>query len=176
MPEAGEEQTQAPKESASKTRMIIWIGIILAFVLIVGVFARMLIFPPGPQLPQVSENENPAEESPAPASEPGKYAELGDFLTNLAAPDDDFFISVEISVEIDPTSTKNQDKVLQEIENRSIEIKQIVEEVLRSRNREHLAEEEGREGMRKEIVRKINSVLTTGKIKNAYTYSMITSS
>jgi len=163
----GEENQEAPAKS--KSRLIIWICVAIAFVVIVGVFAKTVLFP-------AARTQEPI---PIPSAvgdnEPGPIIEVGDFLTNLAKPDEEILISVKIAVELDvKVDSKEAIALMQEIEARSIELRQVVEEVLRKRNREDLATESGRDGMRKEIERKVNARLRKGQIRRVLTNNMIT--
>jgi flagellar basal body-associated protein FliL len=168
MAEEGQEKSPQKKSSGRK---FIWIGVGLVFVVIVLVAGKYIIF--GVGNPEVSIPEDP-KRSTVTTSEPGEQVVIGEFLSNLAKPDEELYISVTVAVEIDAEpGTSESEAVKSELEARSIEIKQVVEEVLRSRNREDLETQTGVEGMRQEILRKINNRLQKGEIRQVLTYNMI---
>jgi flagellar basal body-associated protein FliL len=80
--------------------------------------------------------------------EPGPIVEIGDFLTHLAKPDEDSFISIKVAAELNAVQgSRESADISAELASRDIELKQIVEEILRTRNRESLSGESGLEGV-----------------------------
>ena len=76
--------------------------------------------------------------------EPGPIVEVGEFLTNLAKPDEDAYISVKVAVELDAEPDSEEATMLMtEMTTREIEFRSVIEEVLRTRNREMLSGESG---------------------------------
>lgn len=169
MPGEEEVKQQAP-QAKPKSRLIIWICIGLAFVAIVAVFVRFLFFQPVRDPLSGTGVTAPSTV----ITEPGEIIELGDFLTNLSRPDEETYISVRVAVELDARpGSREATQLSAELKSRSLELKQVVEEVLRSRNREDLATETGLEGMRQEILRKTNARLQRGKVRKVLTYNLL---
>lgn len=163
---ANEEEAKQP-QAKSKTRGIILAFVGLAFLLIGAAFVKTFLFP-------AREEPIPGAPSHATSSELGEVIEMGDFLTNLAKPNEQTYISVRVAVELEAKiGSKEANETKAEIEHRKIELKQVVEEVLRSRNREDLSTETGVEGMRQEILRKINAQLYKGRVKKVMVYNML---
>jgi flagellar basal body-associated protein FliL len=161
---------ETPKETPkSKSRIVIWACVFLAFVAIFGVFVKFMFFPEKPEPITGTSSEIEVQE-------PGPVVEIGDFLTNLAKPNEDSFISIKVAAELDaaPGSKQSAD-IAAELASRDIELKQIIEEILRARNRESLTGESGLEGVRSEILRNITARLQKGKIRKIMTYNMIIS-
>ncbi len=161
---------ETPKETPkSKSRIVIWVCVFLAFVAIFGVFVKFMFFPEKPE--PITGTPSAIE-----IQEPGPVVEIGDFLTNLAKPDEDSFISIKVAAELDVTpGSKESAELTAELTSRDIELKQIIEEILRERNRESLTGESGLDGVRSEILRKVNARLQKGQIRKIMTYNMIIS-
>lgn len=161
---------ETPKETPkSKSRIVIWACIFLAFAAVFGVFVKFMFFSRKPEPITGAPSENQIQA-------PGPIMEIGDFLTNLAKPNEDSFISIKVAAELDAApGSKEAASISAEVASREIELKQIIEEILRGRNRESLAGESGLEGVRSEILRKVNARLQSGKIRKILTYNMIIS-
>ncbi len=163
----GESGDKAPAKS--KTRIIIWICLGVAFVAIGFTFVNVLPFSPG----------TPSVEVEQPPQGPGAYIPLGsnngEFITNLAPPDDVMVISVTIKVELeaDQADTKLTEKLTQELEAKDALMQNIVEEVLRTKTKKDLSSLEGVDGMKKEILRKVNANMTEGKARRVLLNSLI---
>ena len=169
---AGEEETQDKPRPAgvSRSRIIILACVGLAFVVVVAVFLKTLMFPnaagPGGMGIQAGNSSTLAE--------PGEVLQMWEILTNLAKPDQDIYISVKVAVELDAAADSREARDLsRELNARKIEFKQIIEEVFQSRTRDDLSSETGREGTRQEILRKINARLHRGKLRKILTTDML---
>jgi flagellar basal body-associated protein FliL len=158
---ANGEEGQA-EGNKSKSRMVIWICLLVAFLVIIGAFAKMMFWSPGAS----------GEDEPVVAPEgPGEIVALGvngEFITNLGPPDSDSFISVKFWVELDADKKEEKKltrKMTEELEDKKHHMQGIVEEVLRSQTRKDLDTKEGVDAMKKEILRKVNATLKEGKVR-----------
>jgi len=163
-----EEAQDKPRQAgASKSRTIILACVGLAFVVVVAVFVKTLMFPSGGGMGIQAGNS-------ATLTEPGEVLQMWEILTNLSKPDQDIYISVKVAVELDAAPGSREARELsRELNARKIEFKQIIEEVLQSRTRDDLSSETGREGTRQEMLRKINARLQKGKLRKILTTDML---
>lgn len=167
-----EESQDKPRQGGvSKSRTIILACVGLAFVVVVAVFVKTLMFPESGAIVEGSGTGNGGGVS---VMEPGEVLQIWEILTNLAKPDQDIYISVKVAVELDAMAgSKEARELSKELNARKIEFKQVVEEVLQSRTRDDLSSETGREGTRQEILRKINARLQAGKLRKVLTTDML---
>ncbi len=167
--EEPEEKQQPVKKPKSRTIIIAFVG--LAFVVIVLVFVKSLVFPTRGGGPLGGAGVEPGD-SPS-VTQPGEVLQMWEILVNLAKPDQDTFISVKVAVEIDSEPRKDAEELRKELAGRKIEFKQVIEEILQSRTRDDLSSETGREGTRQEMLRKINARLQSGHIRKVLTTDML---
>jgi flagellar protein FliL len=161
-----EETAQAPAKP--KGRLIIWVFVAVAFLIIIGVFARLILFSPSNNPMKATQGQGLAED------EIGEQISLGDFLVNLARPDQDLLLSVNIAVELDARrESKIATDLKGEIDNRELELKETIESVLSARSRDEIDSEIGKEGMKKEMIRKLNNLLKKGKVRKVILTDMI---
>lgn len=166
-----EPQDKSRQAGVSKSRTIILACVGLAFVVVVAVFVKTLMFPNGEA---VIEGVGLEGGDRALVTEPGEVLQMWEILVNLAKPDQDIYISVKIAVELNaPVGSREARELSKELHARKIEFKQIVEEVLQSRTRDDLLSETGREGTRQEMLRKINARLQKGKLRKILTTDML---
>ena len=145
----GEEES--PKPAGNLARKIIWILIAIAFVVIAAVFAKTMFFRPSPE--PIGDSGADAGGTAMP-QERGEVIEIGEYLTNLAKPNEESYIAVKVAVELDGSLEKEKvDEIREELNTRRIEMKQVIGDVLRARNRDDLSTESGLQGLRQEIRR-----------------------
>jgi len=164
-----QENQQPAKKSKSRTIILACVG--MAFVVIVVVFVKFLMFPDsGARIESggVELGSGTAE------TEPGEIVQMWEVLTNLAKPDQDTFISAKVAVELDAKRGSKEEKALkEELNSRKIELKQVIEEIFQSRTRDDLSTETGREGTRQEMLRKINARLQKGSLRRILTTDVL---
>lgn len=92
----------------------------------------------------------------------GKVVPLEKFIVNLAGSKGRKVASVSMELEV------HGDHVLEEIEKRKPQIRDIIIIILSSKTNDEVATREGKDGLRNEIKDTINSFLVQGKISNVF--------
>lgn len=101
------------------------------------------------------------ETAPAP-SQVGVMMDLGAFTVNLADRDVDAYARVSITIEL------SNEKVRLEVEKRLPIIKDAIIDVISSKTSSFVRTPEGRENLRLELIRRINTILFEGGVRNIY--------
>lgn len=101
------------------------------------------------------------EAAPMP-SQVGVMLDLGVFTVNLADRDVDAYARVSITLEI------SNEKVRQEIDKRMPIVKDAVIDVISSKTSSFVRTPEGRENLRLELIKRINTILFEGGVRNIY--------
>jgi flagellar FliL protein len=96
----------------------------------------------------------------------GEY-ELEQFRVNLADRDVTAYLQADIVLVYDVKLKKNA-KLEEELKTKQNEIRDIVNLILNSKTSQELINVEGKETLKREIVDKINRILTSGRIEKAY--------
>ncbi|MCX8163884.1 MAG: flagellar basal body-associated FliL family protein [Aquificaceae bacterium] len=102
------------------------------------------------------------EESVLPPSQVGVMMDLGVFTVNLADREADAFARVAVTLEL------SNEKVRQEVERRLPIIKDAIIDVISSKTSSFVRTPEGRENLRLELIRRINTILFEGGVRNIY--------
>ncbi|MCX8075513.1 MAG: flagellar basal body-associated FliL family protein [Aquificaceae bacterium] len=101
-------------------------------------------------------------ESAPPPSQVGVMMDLGVFTVNLADNDADAYARVAITLEL------SNDKVRVEVDKRMPIIKDAIIDVISSKTSSFVRTPEGRENLRLELIRRINTILFEGGVRNIY--------
>ncbi len=88
--------------------------------------------------------------------------DLGVFTVNLADRDTDAYARVAITLEL------SNEKVKQEVDKRLPIIKDAIIDVISSKTSSFVRTPEGRESLRLELIRRINTTLFEGGVRNIY--------
>ncbi|SHK13396.1 flagellar basal body-associated FliL family protein [Thermocrinis minervae] len=92
----------------------------------------------------------------------GVMFDLGSFVVNLADKNADVYAKVSITLEL------SDEKTRLEVEKRLPIIKDAVIDVLSSKTSTFVKSPEGRESLRLELIRRINTILVEGGVRNVY--------
>ncbi len=84
------------------------------------------------------------------------------FIVNLADPEATVYARISITLEL-----ANQE-VLQEVQKKEPVIRDAIIEIVSSKTSEDLRKPEGREQLKMEILKRINTILTKGGVRNVY--------
>ena len=84
------------------------------------------------------------------------------FIVNLADPEATVYARVSITLEL-----ANQE-VLQEVQKKEPMIRDAIIEIISSKTSEELKRPEGKEQLKMEILKRINTILTKGGVRNVY--------
>ncbi|KHD89122.1 MAG: flagellar protein FliL [Bdellovibrio sp. ArHS] len=117
-----------------------------------------------PKIEQVIKGEAEAQHKEATEEKEvvGKVVPLETFIVNLAGSKGRKVAKVNMELEV------KGDHVLDEIEKRKAQIRDIIIIILSSKTYEDVASREGKDGLRNEIKDTINSFLVQGKISNVF--------
>jgi len=155
------EEKEEKKEGGSKLLLIIIIVLLLLLLVIGGVVAYFLLSSNDqqqPQEPQKVEKKHKVSDM----SEIGPIYPLDPFIVNLVSSNADRYLKCKIDLELDsPDLQKEIDKKLPAI-------RDMIIQILSSKSVEEIQTAKGKEKLKEEIKRKINSILTTGEIRHVY--------
>lgn len=138
------------------TRRIL-LGIVI-FLLAAAAIALAFILFRYNMLPFMSKKNQP----------PKEYTyDMGDFTVNLDEPDYKRYIKVVV------TFGAFDKKLGEELEEKQPQIRDSINKILRSKNVEDVCSAKGMDNVAKEMIDKVNSILSSGKIDNVYFPSIL---
>src|SRR5208283_4420828 len=100
----------------------------------------------------------------APKPAPYQIFPLDDFRVNTADADEPHFMRVKLSLAYDGQNKK----LALELTERTQQIRDIILTILNSKEKQDIDTESEKEGLKEEIKKQINNVLTTGVINDIY--------
>lgn len=160
---------QAAAGSGSGQKPILLIILAVVNMLVVGAVGFMLYKNRAkedaqPKIEHVIQGEAQAQESEAHDAKNaiGTVVPLETFIVNLAGSKGRKVAKVNMEIEV------VGDKVLDEIENRKAQIRDIIIIILSSKTYEEVSTREGKENLRNEVKDTINSFLVQGKIAKVF--------
>ncbi|MGA2143044.1 MAG: flagellar basal body-associated FliL family protein [Brevinematales bacterium] len=155
---------QQPKAGFSIGKLIEWllsnlIPVIIA-VVISTILAYILI------LSTKSKNQEEIYKTVALAPKPAPYQvfPMDDFRVNTADKDEPHFMRVKLGLAFDADNKK----LSLELTERTPQIRDIIMSILNSKEKQDLDPESAKEGLKEEIKKEINNILTTGVIVDIY--------
>jgi len=156
------EEKEEKKEGGSKLLLIIIIVLLLLLLIIGGVVAYFL-------LSSNNEDQNPQQQQKvekkhkvSDMSEIGPIYPLDPFVVNLVSANANRYLKCKIDLELDSPELQ------QEVDKKLPAIRDMIIQILSSKSVEEIQTAKGKEKLKEEIKRKINSILTTGEIKHVY--------
>ncbi|MCU0589662.1 MAG: flagellar basal body-associated FliL family protein [Syntrophobacteraceae bacterium] len=104
------------------------------------------------------------EQSPVAAAHPEKQVicDWDPMLVNLADPGGKRYLKLGMKVEL------NNDRVLEEVKNRSFQIKDAMLMVLSSKEFDDIATPSGKQALKQEIVAQMNKIVKQGQVKDIF--------
>jgi flagellar FliL protein len=170
---ADEKEQQAPEEQqeGGKKKLIILLLLILLVIALIagGTAFYFLKFKKKKQPPKVvnATNGTVIKQPQLPQElkkleKPGIFVPIGNFIVNLADTDVQRYVKVSITIEV-----INQ-KVQNEIQQYMPAIKDVIINILSSKYYKDIKTPEGREKLKIEMLKKINSLLPNGGVKAIY--------
>ncbi|MEJ5339852.1 MAG: flagellar basal body-associated protein FliL [Aquificaceae bacterium] len=147
-----EEAKEAKEEKRGGSKKILFLVPVLIVLLAGGGGAYLFLF---------SKKGKKEETAPLP-SQVGVMMDLGTFTVNLADRDVDAYARVSITLEL------SNEKVRQEVDRRLPIIKDAVIDVISSKASSFVRTPEGRENLRLELIKRINTILFEGGVRNIY--------
>jgi flagellar FliL protein len=123
------------------------------------------MFKKKPETPQTAGQVQTQEAAPAAqgVAEIGELYPFESFIVNLADPGGTRYLRVTLQVELSATKGLKD-----EMDKRQPQIRDAVLTILSSKRFEEINSAQGKMVMKQQIMRSINSVLTTGQILNVY--------
>jgi len=156
-----EEKEEEKKEGGSKLLLIIIIVLLLLLLVIGGLVAYFLLSSNTPKKtppPQKVEQKYNASS----LVKMGPIYPLDPFIVNLLSANADRYLKCKIDLELSSA------KLQKEINKKLPAIRDMIIQILSSKSVEEVITAQGKEKLKEEIKRKINSILTTGQITHVY--------
>lgn len=190
MAEETENTEQQAGKKSSKLKFII-IGLIILLLVVILVVVYMLVLAPKGETADQTAQQNPAvQAAPAPAPAPQAVApmpapapvmgggmdmavsnaEMGQIYpiptlnVNLADPTGITYLAITLALEFDP---KNAD-LYAEVESKMPRINDMIITTLSSKAYEEISTSQGKLNLKNEFLRRINAMLSKGRLYNVY--------
>ena len=146
-------------EGGSKLKLII-IGVV-ALVLLIGAGIGVYFY-----LNASKDKASPEQQAQAEAqnkgSQVGPMVNIDSFIVNILDNDESRYLKAAITIEV------NSDQAAQEITQRMPQIKDAILLLIGNKSFNELNDLQGKLQLRAELINKINSILTTGKVKRIF--------
>ena len=158
-----EESEEKKSGGGSKLLLIIIIVLLLLLLVIGGLVAYFLLSSnPNQQQDQQALQKIEKKHKASDLTDIGPIYPLDPFTVNLVSSNADRYLKCKIDLELDsPDLQKEIDKKLPAI-------RDMIIQILSSKTVEEIQTAKGKEKLKEEIKRKINSILTTGEIRHVY--------
>ena len=156
------EETQEKKSGGSKLLLVIIIILLLLLLVIGGLVAYFLLSGNSNQQQPQQAQKIEQKHKEAALAQIGPIYPLDPFIVNLVSSNADRYLKCKIDLELDsPNLQKEIDKKLPAI-------RDMIIQILSSKTVEEIQTARGKEKLKEEIKRKLNSILTTGEIRHIY--------
>ncbi len=156
------EETQEKKSGGSKLLLIIIIVLLLLLLVIGGLVAYFLLSGNSEQTQAQQPQKIEKKHKVSDLSEIGPIYPLDPFTVNLVSSNADRYLKCKINLELDSPELQ------QEIDKKLPAVRDMIIQILSSKTVEEIQTAKGKEKLKEEIKRKLNSILTTGEIKHVY--------
>ena len=157
-----EEAEEKKSGGGSKLLLIVIIILLLLLLVIGGVVAYFLLSNNNTDQQQPQQQKIEKKHKVSDLADIGPIYSLDPFTVNLVSANADRYLKCKIDLELDsPDLQKEIDKKLPAI-------RDMIIQILSSKTVEEIQTAKGKEKLKEEIKRKINSILTTGQIRNVY--------
>ncbi len=151
---------EAPKSESFNIKKIVMIGVPIILVQVALLYFLFVKFIAPGMSTQSHAKEEVSEESAVP--EQSQVLVIKDIIVNPAGTNGTRFLLTTVGLEI-PTA-----ELKVELEAKEVQTRDILNTILTSKGLDELTAPQFKEQLRKEILEKLNSTLTKGKIKNIY--------
>jgi len=156
------EEKEEKKEGGSKLLLIIIIVLLLLLLIIGGVVAYFLLSSNNEDQNQPQQQKIEKKHKVSDMSEIGPIYPLDPFVVNLVSANANRYLKCKIDLELDSPELQ------QEVDKKLPAIRDLIIQILSSKSVEEIQTAKGKDKLKEEIKRKINSILTTGEIKHVY--------
>jgi len=158
-----EEKEEKKEGGGSKLLLIIIIVLLLLLLIIGGVVAYFLLSSNDQDQAQQQQQEKVEKKHKvSDMTEVGPIYPLDPFVVNLVSSNANRYLKCKINLELDAPELQ------QEADKKLPAIRDMIIQILSSKSVEEIQTAKGKEKLKEEIKRKINSILTTGEIKHVY--------
>jgi len=160
--EKPEEKEEKKESSGNKLLLIIIVVLLLLLLVIGGLVAYFLLSNNTDDQIEQEPKKIEKKHKVSDLTEIGPIYPLDQFIVNLVSVNADRYLKCKIDLELDsPDLQKEIDKKLPAI-------RDLIIRILSSKTVEEIQTAKGKEKLKEEIKRKINSMLTTGEVRNVY--------
>jgi len=156
------EEKEEKKEGGSKLLLIIIIVLLLLLLIIGGVVAYFLLSSNNEDQNQPQQQKVEKKHKVSDMAEIGPIYPLDPFIVNLVSASANRYLKCKIDLELDAPELQ------QEVDKKLPAIRDLIIRILSSKSVEEIQTAKGKEKLKEEIKRKINSILTTGEIRHVY--------
>ena len=163
--EENQEEKKSDSDGGNKLILIIIVVLLLLLLIIGGVVAYFLLASdeePQDQPQQQEQKEQKVEKKDTKALEIGPIYPLDPFTVNLKSSGATRYLKCTINLEIDSPETQP------ELDKLKPAIRDIIIRILSSKTVPEISTAKGKEKLKEEIKKNINSILSTGEIRNVY--------
>lgn len=155
---AGEKRREDDKEPAAKKKPVALIGAV------VGIVVLLAAFMVGQK---VSAKSHPAKPVKV---EAGPVMPLDEFLVNLADPGGDHFLKITVNLGL----SKEKGKTAEGLKEQTAEIRDAVLTTLGNKNRDDITPVKGREKLKTDIKKAVNTALGEDDVQDVYFTNFVT--
>ena len=156
------EEKEEQKSGGSKLLLIVIIVLLLLLLVIGGLVAYFLLSSNPKQDNQQPTPQQVKKHKVKELTQMGPIYPLDPFTVNLVSSNADRYLKCKVDFELDsPELQKEVDKKLPAI-------RDMIISILSSKSVEEIQTAKGKEKLKEEIKRKVNSILVTGEIRNVY--------
>jgi len=160
--EKSEEKEEKKESNGSKLLLIIIVVLLLLLLVIGGLVAYFLLSNNTDDQIEQEPKKIEKKHKVSDLTEIGPIYPLDQFIVNLVSANADRYLKCKIDLELDsPDLQKEIDKKLPAI-------RDLIIRILSSKTVEEIQTAKGKEKLKEEIKRKINSILANGEIKHVY--------
>ena len=160
--ETESEEKEEKKEGGSKLLLIVIIVLLLLLLVIGGLVAYFLLSSPKKDQQQQPTKQELQKHKVKELTKMGPIYPLDPFTVNLVSSNADRYLKCKINFELDSPALQK------EVDQKLPAIRDMIISILSSKSVEEIQTAKGKQKLKDEIKRKVNSILTTGEIRNVY--------
>ena len=156
------EEQEEKKEGGSKLLLIVIIVLLLLLLVIGGLVAYFLLSSSPKKDNQQPTPQEVKKHKVSSLTKMGPIYPLDPFTVNLVSSNADRYLKCKIDFELDSPALQK------EVDQKLPAIRDMIISILSSKSVEEIQTAKGKQKLKDEIKRKVNSILTTGEIRNVY--------
>jgi len=162
--EKQEEEKEEKKESGGNKLLLIIIVVLLLLLLVIGGLVAYFLLSSNDEADQQQQEPKKVEKKhkASDLTEIGPIYPLDQFIVNLVSANANRYLKCKIDLELDSPDLQ------QEVDKKLPAIRDLIIRILSSKTVEEIQTAKGKEKLKEEIKRKVNSILTTGEVRHVY--------